>query len=1602
MDDRSGTTIKGYDLQEQIGVGGFGAVYRAVQAAVGRDVAVKVILPRFANNPEFIRRFENEAQTIARLEHMHIAPLYDYWRDPGGAYLVMRYFRGGSLAGTLHGGAYSLQAAALLLDQIAGALAVAHRGGIIHRDLKPGNILLDEDSNAYLADFGIAKDIHTGASGLTGADAIVGSLDYISPEQARSEPITPRTDIYSLGVVLYEILTGEHPFPGLSSVERMYRHLNDPLPLIHPAENDVWGNINTVIQKATIKDPARRYGDVLSLAAAFREAAQLDRAALGDAVVEQLTRREQDILVRIIAGLSNREIAQELFVEVSTVKWYIYQIYRKLGVRSRMQCIVRARELNLVVDGESESDRLTITSDEASASLLPPPENPYKGLRPFQAADTRDFFGREKLIETLVSWMGESGEFARFLAVVGPSGSGKSSVVRAGLIPALWRGDLPGSEKWFIVDMLPGPHPLDELEIALMRIAADQASNLHEPLTRDQRGLLRASQLILPNDGSELVIVVDQFEEAFTLVEDEDSCQQFLDLLHNAVTAPRSRVRVVITLRADFYDKPLYYPEFGEMMRSRMETILPLSAEELQRAISKPAEQLGVTFEEGLVATMVSEIHYQPGALPLLQYALTELFDNRDGRRLTRRAYEQIGRTTGALARRAETIYAELDSVGQEAARQMFLRLVTLGEGAEDTRRRVPRAELLAVAPDTDMMDEVIDTYTAYRLLTLDHDPATRVPLVEVAHEAILREWQRLRNWLDASRHDIRQQRLLAAAAADWLAAGQDTSYMLHGSRLEQFATWAAETPIALTQTEREFLDTSLDWQRQQEESERERQAHELALAQRAAESARQAEVSQRRAANRLRYLVAGLLVFLVVAVALAVAAFYERNTAQREADVNHSLVLANEAANVRDTGQTDLALMVALEAVAIADPPQEAVRALRDVALGTGLRANLAGHTHAVQATTFSPDSVLSVSGSCAVLTAEEVCERGEIAIWDVSGDASQVAELDRMEAHDGWVTGLAFLPGTSTLLSAGGDGRVLRWDADPDSPTFGTQQEELAAFSAGIRSFAVNPDGTLFVLAFDGEATMVIVDTATGSTLHTLSGHTGLVNRLVFSPDGQFVLSASDDTTLILWEAASGEPVRTFAGHTAAVNNVVFSPTGDTILSRSADLTVDVWDVQSDAAIRSQRTLFGHGCLGFSPDSRLAYICEGSTIGTWDIAQWSEVDTVWATNTSHEFSLIVSPDGRYLLVGTDSGEMALLNAADQGIVHRYAAPGLVPGGGIAITPDGRQLLMGTYAPDTVIWDTTNHQIVRRLDAQGLGTNAIAISSDGRWAVISSSDFLGGTRDNALIVWDIESGEQVSQFEGLQYWPKFQTFMPDGRHILGGSFTVRPNWDEENIGEFALWEAATGEEVYRFDYHADVSCVDVTRDGSLALIGSAHGVGEISLWNVDMGSEEMGTAIWRRAIEPLPSSAMDCQFARDDQTYFLATNLGTVEQRDVLTDTLVRVFSGHEGWVLHLDVSSDGQQLLTAGRDGNIVLWDIASGEELRRYTGHTAGIWDVVFSPDGQYAYSSSFDQSVLQWRIADWPLQELLDWIASNRYMREFTCEERETYYVEPLCD
>ena len=751
MSEQAGRVIRGYELRERIGGGGFGEVYNAYQALLKREVAVKIILPQYANDPDFIRRFEVEAETVARLEHPFIVPLFDYWREPDGAYLVMRLLKGGSLEEHIEEmGALDLDTIIKYVDEITSGLYVAHIGHVVHRDIKPANILLDEYDNAYLVDFGIASDLSKTSTGQTTA---MYTPQYASPEQIREQALSPQSDLYSLGLVIYEMLAGRPAFSG-NLAEVVQAHLFNEVPSISDIRDDVPRSVDNVIRKATDKGAENRYETALDLAEAFRNAL---RSSSGVAIERPKP---------IISGMPT-ELADVLTTQASA-------------------------------------------------------ENPYKGLRAFQEGDASDFFGREDLTERLVKRFDLNHGGARFLAVVGPSGSGKSSVVRAGMIPTLREGELTGSDKWFITDMFPSNAPMLELENALLKVAVSPPSDMREQLQRDASGLHRMLEKILQGDNPQLVLVIDQFEELFTQVEDEAERTHFIDSIINAITVPHPVLRVIVTIRADFYDRPLQYERLGEWMRQQTEVVLPLSASELERAIKGPADRAAVTLEPMLTQSVIDEVLGQPGTLPLLQYTLTELFDRRSGRLLTLKAYHEIGGVTGSLARRANELYEDLDADGQHAVRQLFLRLVTLGEGTEDTRRRVRRSEVAT----SDRVDQVIDIFGKGRLLTFDKDPISREPTIEVAHEALIRTWDLLRTWIDDSREDLRIQRRLSNATNEWVNANRDPSFLASGARLTQFEEWRGTTALALNDIERDYIETSL-------QLEAEKQAQQAAIARR-------------------------------------------------------------------------------------------------------------------------------------------------------------------------------------------------------------------------------------------------------------------------------------------------------------------------------------------------------------------------------------------------------------------------------------------------------------------------------------------------------------------------------------------------------------------------------------------------------------------------------------------------------------------------------------------------------------------------------------------------------------------------------------------------
>ena len=792
----TGTPLRGYRLLEQIGTGAFSIVWRGIQPSIDREVAIKQIRSELASQREFIRRFEAEAHLVARIEHPHIVPLIDYWRDPDSAYLVMRWLRGGTLERRLDDGPISLDETLTMARQIGGALSVAHDRGVVHRDVKAANILFDEQQNAFLSDFGIALEVTE--SGGPEAALTPGSPAYAAPEQIRREQLGPESDMFSLGVVIYECLTGSLPFRDSSSAEELiHRQLNDPYPPLLEVDPGIPPEVSAAVSRATAKNPADRFATVDEFLAALEP--------------------------------------RELIVEVG---------------------------------------RTTATRTEIA--------NPYMGLRSFDDGDTARFFGRERLVSELVGRLSGNTIASRCLVVVGPSGSGKSSVVRAGLTPAIRSGAVPGSEAWFVTTMVPGTDPFESLEAALLRIAVNPPASLLGQLRDGERGLLRGLRRSVGSDDARVLLVIDQFEELFAGPA-ADVADGLLDALAVAVEDPTSPLRLVVTLRADYYDRPLQHPTFAPVLKETAVEVTPLAPDELERAIVEPARREGVEFESGLVPRIVAETVRQPSPLPMLQYMLAELFDRRSGNRMTAADYAELGGLSGALAARAEAVYSAGTGTQKAATRTVFGRLTD--PSTADLRRRIIISDL---GEDPDVA-WVLDRFGSARLFSYDRDPASREPTVEVAHEALLREWPRLVGWLSEDRELLLSADAMALATDAWVAAGRQRTDLYRGARLERASELASTAPERLRTVDLAFVDASNA----------------------AAEVDRRLEEAR---VTRLRRLVTGVAVALVVALVAGGIALVQRGRAlDAVAEAELQTIVARSAALTRE--QPDVSLLLALEA---------------------------------------------------------------------------------------------------------------------------------------------------------------------------------------------------------------------------------------------------------------------------------------------------------------------------------------------------------------------------------------------------------------------------------------------------------------------------------------------------------------------------------------------------------------------------------------------------------------------------------------------------------------------------------------------------------------
>ena len=779
----AGRPLRGYVIHDAIGEGGFGRVYAATQPGTNRRVAIKMIRAELADSDEFVFRFEPEARLIARIEHPHIVPLYDYWREPGAAYLVFRLLPRSASSSVVTGGPWSLAHASQLVEEVGGALLAAHVAGVAHGDVRSANVMLDDGGNTYLTDFGIA----------------------VAGDEGANLEARVRLDIEDFAVMLWELLAGTSPSPARSHRFALDADRHHRLPSLAARVPGVPDSIDAVLVEATDARPG--FASMAEFILAWR-------AAVG---------RPEGVVTPVGDATPSRNSARRL----------------------------QARQLIAA----------------AAAGV-----NPYRGLRAFSEADAGDYFGRDIVVDALEDALRRW----RFVAVVGPSGAGKSSIVHAGLLPRLRRDNAR-----LIATMVPGDRPLDALRDALTEVAV-------MPIRR--RTPAAAIAMVAASAAHGLVLIVDQFEECWTMSSTSER-DEFLDGLAAVVSTSASRVRVVAAVRADFYDRPLEHAVIGPLVSEGTFPLPPMKPAELDDAVVLPAARAGVFFDDGVVAAVVADAAASPAALPMMQFTLAELFERRVDGRVTTASLEALGGIAGAVGQRAEQVYGQLDEAGRASAREVFARLVTPGEGAADTRRRARLGELSETAIAT------ADRFVSARLLVRDREAATREPVVEVAHEALLTRWPRLRGWLDEDRRWLAQLQHWAESARSWDAGGRPEGELYRGSRLEAAIESLPVHAGELNEVEVAFVGAGHD--------------------------ARDANLRrERRSTRRLRRMLVAVVVMLVFALLAGGVAVVQRSQARDSARTAEIEALVGRAASLRST-QRDAAALLAAEAFRLSDTPR-------------------------------------------------------------------------------------------------------------------------------------------------------------------------------------------------------------------------------------------------------------------------------------------------------------------------------------------------------------------------------------------------------------------------------------------------------------------------------------------------------------------------------------------------------------------------------------------------------------------------------------------------------------------------------------------------------
>ncbi len=1206
---------------------------------------------------------------------------------------------------------------------------------------------------------------------------------------------------------------------------------------------------------------------------------------------------------------------------------------------------------------------------------------PYKGLNYFDEADADLFVGREELTDRVVARvLSMKSIYApnqpRFLAVVGASGSGKSSLVRAGLVPALrWNKE---SIDWQINILTPTAHPVESLAASLTQEESSVAATatLMDDLGRDPRSLqIFAKRKLGAKAESHLMLVIDQFEEVFALCRSEEERVAFIDNLLTASSETDGHVITLITLRADFYAHCANYIQLREALAKEQDYIGAMSPVELRRAIEEPARRGRWELEPGLVELLLHDIGQEPGALPLLSHALLETWQRRRGRMMTLSGYTSSGGVRGAIAETAEAVFTDqFTHEQQEIARRIFLRLTELGDetATGDTRRRATFHELVLKPEERNATHSVLKALADARLITTGENT------VEVAHEALIREWPTLRGWLEDNREGLRQHRQLTEAAQEWEALHREPDLLYRGARLTQAQEWANPHSGEMNSLERDFLEASISLS-QQEAAEREaHRQRELEAAQKLAESEKQRAEEQtnfaRQMSKRAMYLTGAFIIALLMAFTALYFGSRARETALTAQNDRRMATARELAAASRNNLNVDpeRSLLLALESVSTTREADgtvlpESVEALHNSIFASPIRMTLSGHETKVYSAAFSPDGKQLAS----------IGDDGTTILW--AADTGQ--ELMRMPGSTK-PTDLF----TEQRLAYSPDGKLL---AICDShqlkvydPVSGELLRTLSGHQQDVISATFSQDGT-YLATGSVDTTVRIWDVNSGDLLRVLEGHAAEVGGLAFSPDRKLLLTSSEDGMLSIWEAETGQLLRSIPDF--AVYKVSFSPDGTRVAASTPD-GLQVWRFTPDPAklfsLEENQAMLTipDGSFGiFSPDGRhlaaLSFgVSSGNAVKLWDATTGQELHTLIG-HTDWIVGLAFSPDGKRLASTSLDGTLRIWSLTPGEETVAVSGPGSIYGTRVVYSPNGEEFASNGGDGTATIWNAITGEPRLVLNGHAQEVVNMAFSPDGR-------RFATGSLDTATIVWDTSTGKPLITLSGHAGGVRDIGFNPDGSLIVTSGFE----------GLAKIWNANTGEELLTLTGHEGyvVTGVAFSPDGTQLATSSTDLTAKI--WDVKIGKLLL-------TLTGHAAPVTDIAYSPDGSRLATVSRDSTGKIWDATTGIEILTLVGHDSEVVPVAFSPNGKFIATGSGDNIAKLWDAATGQELLTLPGSEGGVYGVAFSPSevGSHLLVASNDGVIREFLLN---IDELLA-LAKTRLTRSLTTAECQKYLHVEQC-